>query len=194
MSCEIELKAHIADCDVDNLVQQIKKLEKCKYLGKVDKYDIYWSDTEDGEPKFRTRLEHSSDGERVLFTQKPLKSKDYCTEYNVENEFETDVSQWQKILEFLDCAGLKKCRIKEKNGYHFIIELDNFEMHCEVLNVKYLGWFIETEICGNNLEQMDTAGAEKALYHLLDILKVDLSAVEPKGYNKLLRAVGHEKG
>lgn len=194
MSCEIEIKAHLKTEQIESILDRIKKMDNCRYLGPIDKYDIYWSYSENGEPKFRTRLENSDGGARVLFTQKPLKSKDYCTEYNVENEFEVSASEWDNIQIFCRGINLQICRVKYKNGYHFELNFDNFLMHCEILNVKYLGWFIETEICGQNLDEMDKEGADMALYHLLGVLDVAIDAVEPKGYNKMLKEIGHDKG
>ena len=194
MGCEIELKAHVNDNHVDSLISSLKNLNDSYYLGEIGKYDIYWSHSEDGEPLFRTRLEDSSEGQRVLFTQKPLKSKDYCTEYNVENEFVSSGAEWDNVQKFMKGLNLKICRIKIKEGHHFKIDLNGFEMHCEVLKVKYLGWFIETEICGDDIDLMDKEGAEKALYFLLGLVNIPIDAVEPKGYNKMLKEVGHERG
>lgn len=194
MGCEIELKAHLNEENIESVINLIKQIPSCKDLGPIDKYDVYWSHSEEGEPLFRTRLEQNYDGARVLFTQKPMKSKDYCTEYNVENEFEVSASEWDKIQTFCKCSGLQICRIKCKAGYHFTFECNGFEMHCEILNVKYLGWFIETEICGEDLDSMDKEGAEKALYYLLGVVNVPFDAVEPRGYNKMLKACGHERG
>ncbi len=194
MGCEIELKAHVPEERVEDLVRRLRDLNGSVYLGEIKKYDIYWSDNEEGEPHFRTRYESSADGERVLFTQKPMKKKDYCTEYNVENEFEAPPGEWERIQTFIKGIGLVICRIKIKNGYHFAVNLDNMELHSEVLNVKHLGWFIETEICGDDIEKMDKEAAEHALYKLLSLLEVPVSAVEPMGYNKMLKAVGYERG
>ena len=194
MGCEIELKAHLKNEEVDAVIEKLKSLDNSKYLGPIDKYDVYWSDDENGEPIFRTRLENGNDGARVLFTQKPMKSKDYCTEYNVENEFEASAAEWDKIQLFCHSAGLKICRIKCKTGHHFSVICNGFELHCEILNIKYLGWFIETEICGEDLDKMDIEGAEKALYYLLGMINVSFEAVEPKGYNKMLKEIGRDKG
>lgn len=193
MGCEIELKAHLSEDNVNEVISLLKKVDSFKDLGPIDKYDVYWSNTEDGEPLFRTRLEHNNEGARVIFTQKPMKSKDFCTEYNVENEFEVSASEWDKILNFYKCAGLKICRKKYKTGFHFFLNCNGFDMHCEILNVRYLGWFIETEICGEDLDSMDKEGAEKALYYLLGIINIPFDAVEPKGYNKMLKECGHER-
>ncbi len=194
MSCEIELKAHLKEEEIESVISILKGMPTCKDLGPVDKYDVYWSTSEDNAPLFRTRLEHNNEGARILFTQKPMKSKDFCTEYNIENEFEVSASEWDKVQYFYKSAGLKICRIKCKTGYHFMLNCNGFDMHCEILNVKYLGWFIETEICGENLDSMDKEGAEKALYYLLGVVNVPFDAVEPKGYNKMLKACGHDKG
>ncbi len=199
MSAEIELKAHLEDDAVDDVVCRLKSMSGAEYLGEVRKYDIYWSHTEEGDPEFRTRQETALDASgcethRIIFTQKPMKRKDYSTEYNVENEFEAAPGEWKRILAFIAGIGLVACRIKEKEGFHFRVCMDGQEMHSEILNVKHLGWFIETEICGDDIDAMDKKAAERALYALLRVLGISETAVEPRGYNKMLKAAGHERG
>lgn len=194
MSFEIEIKAHINEDDVDNIVSKLKSLENCKYLGEIDKKDIYWSVKDSDSPIFRTRLEIDNDVSSILITSKPLKKKDYSVEYNVENEFVLNADQWDRVIDFCNGLNLVIIRKKYKKGFHFSLLFKDFTIHCEVLNVKYLGWFIESEIVTENEDSIDKDKAESTLFELLKVLNISQDSVEPKGYNKLLKEVGHEQG
>ena len=77
-------------------------------------------------------------------------------------------------------------------SYHTIFE--DYDIHVELLNVKYLGWFLETEICPPSLEGFDVENAHKVLRDLLAAIGISEDAIEHVGYNKLLKAIGHDKG
>ncbi|MCR4676184.1 MAG: adenylate cyclase [Sphaerochaetaceae bacterium] len=194
MGCEIETKAHVEESDVKRLYNLIDSFEDSRLIGEIDKEDIYWAHAENDPPSFRTRREFSSKGARILFTSKPLKKKDYSTEYNIENEFECAPDQWDNILNFVRGLGFVVCRLKWKKGWEFMVMQDGFEVHVEILNVKFLGWFLEMEICGDNLDDMDKEGCDRALFNLLDRCRISRDAVEIRGFNKLLTAAGHPRG
>ncbi len=194
MGFEIEIKAHVPPERVESIREFLSSYPGSEDQGTIDKCDIYWADNEDDPPRFRTRLEKTDKGAAVLFTAKPLKKKDYLTEYNVENEFTADCDQWENVLEFVSGLGMKVCRRKWKKGYAWFADQDGFRIHAELLEVKYLGWFLEMEICSKHEEDIDKTAAEVALFKLLDQAGVSRSAVEPIGYNKLLVAAGHERG
>lgn len=195
MSIETEIKAHVEESMVETVKSKLLSMSSCIDHGNISKFDIYWSTTDEGDPLFRTRRELNDGKVRVLFTAKPHKSKsERGTENNEEFEFEAAGSQWDGILEFANGIGYKVCRVKWKRGWHCTIPNEGFEIHAELLEVKYLGWFIEMEICSKNASETDLAAEDKALRNLLMKVGLSQSAIEPTGYNKLLKAIGHEKG
>ena len=196
MAFEIEIKAHVDKDDVDRVKKAILELEGAKYLGSTSKFDIYWSKTEDGNPIFRTRQEITSDGANILVTAKPYKEKTIGgLENNREYEFSIPISQWDDVLTFCsEAVKLQICRIKFKKGFGYHVDMDGFSVHVELLDVKYLGWFIEMEICPKSLDGFDEEGAEAALRKILNLVGISKTAIEPLGYNKMLKKDGHDRG
>ena len=195
MSYEIEIKARVKDEQLESVKDAISALPGVKILGRINKFDMYWSQTDDGEPLFRTRREMTSEGPSILFTAKPTKTKtEKGTEENRELEFRVPDTQWDDVLTFWSSIGLQVCRLKWKNGFHYLYECEDYLVHIELLNVKYLGWFLEMEICLDSMEGVDVNAADRALRDLLVSLGISEDAVEPTGYNKMLMAVGHDKG
>lgn len=195
MGYEIELKAHVREDQLDSVKSAISGLPSTMSLGPINKFDMYWSQTEDGDPLFRTRREATSDGSRVLFTTKPNKTRTADgTEENQELEFSAPDSQWDNILTFCSGLGLQVCRLKWKKGSHYHVFFEDHDIHVELLDVKYLGWFIEMEICPPSLEGFDVENAHGVLRDLLEAVGISEDAIECVGYNKLLKAIGHDKG
>ncbi len=194
MGFEIEIKAHVPPERVASIRDFLSSYPGSQNLGTIDKCDIYWANSENDPPRFRTRLEKSDEGSVVVFTSKPLKKKDYLTEYNVENEFTSPSDQWDRVLEFVKGLGLAVCRRKWKKGYNFMVPCNGFSIHAELLEVRFLGWFLEMEICSETEEEIDKSEAEKALFAVLDASGLERSLVEKTGYNKMLVAAGHERG
>lgn len=194
MGFEVEIKAHVSEDNVPLIRSFFDNNKEASFCGCTDKQDVYWAKNETDPPMFRTRLEKTDNGVEVLFTSKPLKKKDYLTEYNVENEFSAGSDQWEDVLHFVSGLGLKVCRRKWKKGYGWFVDVDGFNIHAELLEVRFLGWFLEMEICSKNEDDIDKATAEKALFKLLKMVGVSEGNVEPVGYNKLLVAAGHERG
>ena len=195
MGYEIELKAHVKDEQLDSVKSAISGLPDIRELGPINKFDMYWSQTEDGDPLFRTRREASAEGSHVLFTAKPNKTRTSDgTEENQELEFTAPDTQWDNILTFCSGLGLQVCRLKWKKGFHYHTIFEDYDIHVELLNVKYLGWFLETEICPPSLEGFDVENAHKVLRDLLAAIGISEDAIEHVGYNKLLKAICHDKG
>ena len=195
MAYEIELKAHVDETELDKVKSSILSIPGVKSLGAVSKFDMYWSQTEDGDPIFRTRKEIDADGAHVLFTAKPSKVKtEKGTEENQELEFISADSQWDDILTFCSGIGLQVCRLKWKKGTGYLVEMDGFCIHVEILDVRFLGWFLEMEICPRTLEGFDIDAADRALRHVLSIAGLSEDAVESRGYNRMLKAIGHDRG
>lgn len=194
MSYEIELKAHVVPGDVDR-VRSCLDSAGAQYIGPTQKFDIYWATTNDGEPVFRTRRQLTAEGPEVLFTAKPSKTKsEKGTEENRELEFTTPDKQWDNVLTFCSGIGLQVCRLKWKKGHEYTVEVDGFIIHAEILDVRYLGWFLELEICVEEIADVDAQAADRALRKLLSICGISEDAVEGRGYNKMLRDEGREKG
>ena len=195
MGYEIELKAHVSENQLDDVRSAISALPEVDILGPINKFDMYWSQTEDGDPLFRTRREASADGSHVLFTAKPNKTRTADgTEENQELEFTAPDSQWDSILTFCSGLGLQVCRLKWKKGSHYHAVFGGYDIHIELLNVKYLNWFVEMEICPPSLEGFDVDNAHNVLRDLLSTIGISEDAIEHVGYNKLLKAIGHDKG
>lgn len=195
MGFEIELKAHVREDQVDYVLSAISALPSAKSLGPISKFDMYWSQTDEGEPIFRVRREMTADGPDILFTAKPNKVKtEKGTEENQELEFTASDNQWDNILNFCSGIGLQVCRLKWKKGKHFHVMYNGFDVHAEVLDVKYLGWFLEMEICPESSEGFDIEGADRALRSILAEVGISEDAVESRGYNRMLKAIGHNKG
>ncbi len=195
MSIETEIKAHVNDDILEDVKAKLCNLTFCETLGEISKFDVYWALTEDGDPMFRTRKELDSGKPRVLFTAKPHKEKNSRgTENNEELEFETPYNQWDSILTFLSGIGFQVCRLKWKKGWHYNIEHNGFHIHAELLNVKYLGWFLEMEICSNKEDNLDVKEEDRALRDILSFVGISEDCVEGTGYNKMLKAIGHDKG
>ena len=195
MGYEIELKAHVREDQLDAVKSAISALPEVRSFGPINKFDMYWSQTEDGDPLFRTRREASAEGSHVLFTAKPNKTRTPDgTEENQELEFTAPDSQWDNILTFCSGLGLQVCRLKWKKGSHYHVLFDGYDIHVELLDVKYLGWFIEMEICPASLDGFDVENAHEVLRRLLSVLSISEDAIEHLGYNKLLKAIGHDKG
>ena len=195
MGYEIELKAHVREDQLDDVKSAISALPEVRSLGPINKFDMYWSQTEDGDPLFRTRREASAEGSHVLFTAKPNKTRTPDgTEENQELEFTAPDSQWDNILTFCSGLGLQVCRLKWKKGSHYYVLYEGHEIHVELLDVKYLGWFLEMEICPPSLDGFDVESAHGVLRDLLAAVGISEDAIEYVGYNKLLKAIGHDKG
>lgn len=190
MSLELEIKFHVEESEVNEILEKLKRFPNSSYLGEIHKDDVYWAKQENDLPLFRTRYEKSVEGEKVLFTSKPSRTKNIGTEVNVENEFLAPSSQWENIHNFLKGLDLVICRRKFKDGYHFIIN-DKFHLHCELLNVKFLGWFLEIEITD---QEIYTQEAENTILSVFDFVGLSRDRIETTGYNKMLTACGHEKG
>lgn len=194
MSCEIEIKAHVKDSQWDIVKANLDSLEEAEFLGTTDKEDIYWARSKDDAPVFRTRREVENGIPKILFTSKPLKTKDFKTEVNIENEFEVASAQWEGIIAFVEGLGFMPCRLKWKRGVHYKVSVNGFDIHAELLYVRHLGNFLEMEICDDDPANINKEEAEKALYCLLAKAGVPESAVEAKGYNKMLTAIGRQLG
>ncbi|MCF0237898.1 MAG: CYTH domain-containing protein [Sphaerochaetaceae bacterium] len=197
MAYEIELKAWVEDENVEEVKAILSKIscsEVC--LEEVHKDDIYWALSEDNDDSlFRTRLEKIGDKEEILFTRKPSKSKDETgIEFNEEVEYCVSANQWENVLKFIPAMGYEIVKHKWKDGWHCYINKNSFDIHVELLKVKFLGWFLEMEICPSTLEGFDSLSANNTLKEILRICNISLSSVEPRGYNRMLTAIGKDKG
>ena len=194
MGLEIEIKAHLQKEQAKRVTDFFSSYKGVQCGSTVDKEDYYWSDTIDNPPLFRTRLEKNNSESFILVTSKPDKSRKCFTEFNRENEFKVSADQWDNILNFIKGLNLVVCRKKHKKGCGFLIPFQGLNVHVEILEVDYLGWFVEMEITSENNNFIDKDKAEKALYALLQEVRIPRQDCESKGYNKLLEEVHHERG
>lgn len=195
MAYEIELKARVEENELDRVKSAILALPGVKELGNTSKFDIYWSYTEDGDPVFRTRREMTENGPDILFTAKPSKTKsEKGTEENHELEFNCPDTQWDRVLAFWSGIGFQVCRLKWKKGTGYRVMIDGFDIHIELLNIRFLGWYLEMEICPETLEGFDKDAADKVLRKILALCDISEDAVEVRGYNKMLKEIGKDRG
>ena len=71
---------------------------------------------------------------------------------------------------------------------------DGFDIHIELLDIRFLGWYLEMEICPESLENFDFEAADRTLRKVLSLTGISEDAVEARGYNKMLREIGKERG
>lgn len=192
MGCEIEIKARIES--LDEVFSKLSNLPYSTYTGTVDKTDIYWAKALEGPLLFRTRLQNINKEQSILVTSKPSKSKDCGTELNVENEFELCPDQWDNVMEFCEGLNLVHYRHKYKKGHQFVLKKNSSVIHAELFEVRYLGFFLEMEICGDSFEAFNTEQASEDLRLVLDDLGISRDAIESRGYSKLLEDVGQILG
>ena len=192
MGLEIEFKAFI---DSNRVEEVKKKLESLfVYNGYVKKTDEYFSSLPNGEPLFRIRIQNDKKGSKILITSKPNKSKESGLEFNIENEFEVPFDQLSNLRNFITGLNLYLCRKKYKEGYDFSGFFDSSNLHLELLNVKYLGWFLEVEIISlNGLEpkKEDLNVINNIFRNILDKLDIGFEHIVSTGYYKMLAAAGH---
>lgn len=194
MSFEIEIKAHIADNELNTVKSFFDSYATSLNLGEIDKDDVYWGRPDNlKKAVFRTRREKTSDGYRILFTAKPQKTASNGIECNTEIEFSAQDS-WEECLSFQKALGFTVVRHKFKTGWHYLVKLNGFEIHAEILNIKYLGYFLEMEICPETLEGFNKEEAVKTLKDLLILSSLSLNAIEARGYNDMLIECGHQLG
>ena len=190
----MEIKAHLPENSISSTRAFFENYKDSVFCGNIEKCDIYWAKSENDVPLFRTRLEKTDNEKRILVTSKPLKKKEYKTEYNVENEFCVGSSEWDRIIGFAKGLGLEICRRKWKKGFGFTVPVNGYIIHAEILEVKFLGWFLEMEICAETEDSLDKEDAQSALFELYDMTGLPKNLLEPTGYNKMLAATGHERG
>lgn len=183
MSYEIEIKAHVKKDNVSNIDLLFAKSK----LGSIEKYDIYWSRNGEYPYEFRTRLETEDGISQILMTRKPIQQKG-VTEVNEELEFSAPEEDWDTILLFFESLGYRKGRIKQKKGFHYNVERNDFPVHVELLDVTHLGWFLEMEICSDEeLSSEELTEAQKTLTGLVVEAGLSTEDIEPLGYNRMLR-------
>ena len=115
-------------------------------------------------------------------------------ENNIEIEYRA-FDDWEKCLEFQKALGYEIVRHKYKTGWHYHVCLDSLEIHAELLNVKYLGWFLEMEYCPESLnDEVLTNKAVETLKLILSKCGIKESQIEPLSYTKMLMSCGHLLG
>lgn len=189
MGYEVEFKAHVAD----NQIEELKEVlgASFTYIDYLKKNDEYYAESEDAKPLFRIRTEN----DKIIYvTSKPEKSKLDGLEVNTENEFSVCFNQLEKLRKFAEGLNLMVCRRKYKEGYEYKGQFNCFNLHIELLNVRYLGWFLEVEILsykGSDAISCDKDKIQDLITDLLSFLKISRSSLESMGYHKMLKACGH---
>ena len=201
MSIEIELKAHVDNCEALKAIL----MEKAEYSFAFEKEDVYWSPketTQTGKPdsvpvKFRLRREKRIYGDgreelRNCITYKKKEVRDGI-EINDEKEFEVSAREesGRVVEEFLSLAGMEQGFSKKKKGWAFFKD----GINAELLKVERLGWFLELEIISgdtnHNRDKVIAPGREKLL-GFLDELGISQDRIESRFYSEMLEGEDNE--
>jgi len=190
MATEIEIKAHVKNCD------KIKRLLfiNAEYLGAFEKYDTYWypePGTYSGLPSsgLRVRKENRSfpdgiDRFSYLVTYKAKERREEI-EINEEKEFEATSLRGPTapvFEEFLALMGLKPGNSKKKNGMAFFWD----GVNAELSEVEGLGWFIELEIVSNDYKEENYDREKDRLLRILELLGIEMEEIETRYYSEML--------
>jgi adenylate cyclase, class 2 len=177
MSREIELKARIVD-PID-MKARIMALDGISAGEQEHKADIYF--IRPGEKKhFRVRLMDDS----VTVTHKEKETALDGTEENHEIEFDSEIQNYQNILDFFTSLGYVEYIRKEKTGWVW----NRGPVVLELIEVSSLGWFVEMEIIlGDDATSEAVIQAKKLLFTLLEELGIGRECLEDRYYMDLLR-------
>lgn len=179
MSYEVEIKAKVDD--KLSLVDELNK--RFGPFTKVEKKDTYYNFKTDED--FVTRCRIRVQGEDLIITTKQKNIKDGF-ECNKEIEFIHPKKDLETIDEFFKNLGLKILREKEKSGY----EWQSGDMHIELLDVKHLGFFLETEIISDTNDEKEVDLLNKKLLSFYESLGIDKEMIEKRAYNQMLKELG----
>jgi adenylate cyclase class 2 len=198
MAFEIELKAHITDCE--SIKRQLE--EKAEYSNSFEKEDVYWLSDEAAPRtapfsifKIRVRKEKrrfsDGTGESLCFLIYKKKEVRDDIEINDEKEFEIRASSGRKVEEIgdlLEGMGLNRGAFKKKRGWAFIGRENPGpgRICAELVEVEGLGWFVELEILADNNRDETVAEGKKRLLDFLDKLGIGRQAIEGRYYTEML--------
>jgi adenylate cyclase class 2 len=195
MAIEIELKAHVSDCEAIKL----RLHEIACYQHSYTKEDAYWFAQENGAKMqlpasgIRIRKESicdkSGDKKNTMLVTYKTKEVRGNIEVNNEKEFlvcgnainnnNAGIAEFENLLHLL---GLAPKMTKKKEGFLFVRDAISAELSL----VEKLGWFIELEIIA---EKDDEATVQNARLRLLDFLRqagISEDKIETRYYTEMI--------
>ena len=183
MATEIELKAHVGDCET------LKTLlfTKADYSGSFEKEDVYWASSEPHAPVSRIRVRReecrNAEGSLKTVTFATHKIKEVRDGIEVNDELEFAVTPEAEFERLLTRMGYKPGFCKQKRGWAF----SRNGITAELVEVANLGWFIELEILETGGGEKAVADGKKKLLGFLSELGIDRQAIESRYYSEMLR-------
>ncbi len=204
---EVELKAH-----VDDRKKIISKLNFfAKYIGSVQKDDIYWG-VKTGEQKIQARLRKETpleflDAEglmmniraddsrlkpdfrhqRIYFTykRKEVRKNEDGTTFEVNEEKETLVKESEPIEAFFKDLGLNILVEKHKTVISYLYD----NVHIELCTVPPLGDFLEIEILTDTNNEALVETYRKKLVEILEKCGISEDKIEERYYSEMLQGI-----
>jgi len=172
MSIEVEIKAWVDS--YENVKKEL--LEHYVFIKEYKKNDLYLRGLNSITMEEKEiRIRKVEDNSIVTYKERSHRDK---VEVNIEKEFNVD--DYDNFLYILKAIGFQPYIKKEKIGYLFKKE----DINIELSHVTGLGDFIEIEAILN--DDSDINKATKAIYSILDNLKISRDRVEDKFYVQML--------
>lgn len=185
---EIELKAHVSDRE--NTISLINSL--CTFIGSLKKSDCYYK-LREKNISCRIRKETSctkktTSTPKYYFTykQKQRITDSNNSTYEVNNEYESEISNPQSIEKFLLDSGFEVSLTKSKDTLQWKKQTQFGEALIELCNIPPIGDFLELEIISNIDNNKEI---QEELQKLILLFGLKLSDIEPKFYSELLNEV-----
>lgn len=191
---EIELKAHVYDRE-----KTISYLESlAKFDSKIIKNDTYYSlktqkliNNKD-HISIRIRKEYiqfsGTDKSEILVTykKKEIRTNEYGTSIEVNEENECTVSDSSPLEKFLIDAGAVIQLKKEKITLRYTLQTDYGQANLELCTVPPLGDFLEIEILSDNNDNQTVEKIQNEIKNLIQKCGISLDCIEPKYYSEML--------
>lgn len=191
---EIELKAHVYDRE-----KTISYLESlAKFDSKIIKNDTYYSlktqkliNNKD-HISIRIRKEYiqfsGTDKSEILVTykKKEIRTNEYGTSIEVNEENECTVSDSSPLEKFLIDAGAVIQLKKEKITLRYTLQTHYGQANLELCTVPPLGDFLEIEILSDNNDNQTVEKIQNEIKNLIQKCGISLDCIEPKYYSEML--------
>lgn len=188
MSCEVELKAHVAQPLL--LKERIEALVGISAPLCEEKEDTYFSRPFE-DALFRMRVEQSGPSFEsmkglLIFTYKE-KVIERGIEVNHEVEFSSLPQQREAAQAFFLSLGYEVYITKSKKGYRYSYPVapDLPPLTLELVEVVGLGWFIEIEFVLS--EEARVGRAKEALLEFLTQVDIKTTSIEDQYYMHMLK-------
>lgn len=191
---EIELKAHVYNRE--NTVNHLESL--AKFDSKIIKNDTYYSlktqkliNNKD-HISIRIRKEYiqssGTDKSEILVTykKKEIRTNEYGTSIEVNEENECTVSDSPPLEKFLIDAGAYIQLKKEKITLRYTLQTDYGQANLELCTVPPLGDFLEIEILSQSNDNQTVEKIQNEIKKIIQKCGISLDCIEPKYYSEML--------